>query len=97
MKCPISKYSSSNFTVKPIHWKDKLLTMQVEREAGGRISGTVRKPSIRSAEAEERRRGHCVDDAGSAFRAPARPANYPGKLHKILDVTLYTTAVASRK
>ena len=35
---------------------------------GSRISGTVRRPSIRSAEAEERRRGHGVDDAGSAFR-----------------------------
>ena len=39
---------------------------------GNRISGTVRRPSIRSAEAEERRRAHGVRDAGSAFRAPDR-------------------------
>ena len=49
------------------------MAMQMERVAGARISGTVRRPSIRSAEAEERRRAHGVRDAGSAFRAPARP------------------------
>lgn len=46
---------------------------------GSRISGTVRRPSIRSAEAEERRRGHGVADAGSAFRPPDRPRE-PGKV-----------------
>ena len=53
-------------------WKNNPLTMQRSGRQGSRISGTVRKPSIRSAEAEERRRVHGVQDAGSALRAPAR-------------------------
>ena len=40
---------------------------------GNRKSGSVRRPSIRSAEAEERRRAYGVRDAGSAFQAPGRP------------------------
>ena len=51
---------------------------------GSRISGTVRRPSIRSAEAEERRRGHGVADAGSAFRAPDRTRE-PGRALTNID------------
>ena len=36
----------------------------MERDDGEWVEKTVRRPSIRSAEAEERRRGHGVDDAG---------------------------------
>ena len=39
---------------------------------GRRISASVRRPSIRSAEAEERRRAYGVRDADCAFRHPAR-------------------------
>ena len=67
-----------------------LLLMRVEREAGGRVSGTVRRPSMRSAEAEDRRRGRYADDAGSAFRATAKPANRYRKLHKALDADVKT-------
>ncbi len=52
---------------------------------GNRISGTVRRPSIRSAEAEERRRGHGVADAGSAFRAPDRPREPGAVLPNIIN------------
>ena len=72
--------------------KSSLLIMKVEREAGGRVSGTVRRPSMRSAEAEDRRRGRYADDAGSAFRAPAKPANRYGKLHKTLDAAKVSCA-----
>ena len=49
----------------------------MEGRQGNRKSGSVRRPSIRSAEAEERRRAYGVRDAGSAFRSPDRPPN-PG-------------------
>jgi hypothetical protein len=46
---------------------------QWSRWQGCRISGTVRRASIRSAEPEERKRAHGVRDAGSAFRSPDSP------------------------
>jgi len=49
---------------------------------GSRISGSVRRASIRSAEPEDRRRAYGVRDAGSAFR-PHDRTREPGSTNVI--------------